>query len=145
MCAILTQSTFHSYFRSEDDNDEISDHDINKLLILTQKTQLSSSQSSVGRPVKHDGHDRTGDWTTRVKMSQDLESVIDLGLQIYEENLWDHAPSRKSGERVFSLVEFKSLVEPGQNVSRIYNALGPWVLGILGYRFLSLKFLSISV
>ena len=70
--------------RSEDDDsdyDDLSDNEINKLLILTQVTQTS-------RPLKHEGHDRTGDWQTRVKISQDLEQEIDMGLQIYEENLW---------------------------------------------------------
>ncbi|KAL1114913.1 hypothetical protein AAG570_007737 [Ranatra chinensis] len=68
---------------SEDEGDdyELSDHEINKLLIVTQTSQPS-------RSAKHDGHDRTGDWTTRVKMTQDLEQAINIGLQYYEENLW---------------------------------------------------------
>ncbi|XP_016839811.1 la-related protein 1B isoform X2 [Nasonia vitripennis] len=66
---------------SEDDDDyEISDRDINKLLIVTQTTS--------SRIPKHEGHDRTGDWTTRVKMSQDLEQAINDGLYYYEEDLW---------------------------------------------------------
>ncbi|KAJ8676413.1 hypothetical protein QAD02_012200 [Eretmocerus hayati] len=66
---------------SEDDDDyELSDKDINKLLIVTQ--------SSSSRIPKHEGHDRTGDWTTRVKMSQDLEQTINDGLYYYEEDLW---------------------------------------------------------
>lgn len=40
------------------------------------------------RPPKHDGYDRTGDWTSRVKMTQDLEQAINIGLQYYEETLW---------------------------------------------------------
>ena len=70
-------------FRSEDEADdyELSDHEINKLLIVTQTSQPS-------RSAKHDGHDRTGDWTTRVKMTQDLEQAINIGLQYYEDNLW---------------------------------------------------------
>lgn len=100
------QHTF-SDWQSEDENDEISDHDINKLLIVTQKT------SQPGRAPKHEGHDRTGDWTTRVKMSQDLESVIDLGLQMYEENLW-HQPFRNSGHyktvNVITQEDFEKLV-----------------------------------
>lgn len=73
-----------SVFRSEDDEsdyDELSDNEINKLLIVTQVTQPN-------RTIKHEGYDRTSDIQTRVKISQDLEQEIDLGLQIYEENLW---------------------------------------------------------
>ncbi|KAK2576550.1 hypothetical protein KPH14_005225 [Odynerus spinipes] len=69
---------------SEDDEDyELSDRDVNKLLIVTQTTVPNSS-----RIPKHEGHDRTGDWTTRVKMSQDLEQAINDGLYYYEEDLW---------------------------------------------------------
>lgn len=48
------------------------------------------SQSS--RCPKHEGHDRTGDWSTRVKMSQDLAQVINDGLTYYEEDLWTEPP-----------------------------------------------------
>ncbi|XP_003703258.2 la related protein isoform X1 [Megachile rotundata] len=69
---------------SEDDEDyELSDGDVNKLLIFTQTTVPMST-----RIPKHEGHDRTGDWTTRVKMTQDLEQAINDGLYYYEEDLW---------------------------------------------------------
>jgi la-related protein 1 len=75
--------------RSEDDDDyELSDRDINKLLIVTQ--------TSSSRIPKHEGHDRTGDWTTRVKMSQDLEQAISDGLYYYEEDLWGEDGQRVS-------------------------------------------------
>lgn len=64
----------------DSDYDELSDNEINKLLIVTQASHTNR--------LKHDGYDRTGDWQTRVKISQDLEQAIDLGLQMYEENLW---------------------------------------------------------
>lgn len=51
------------------------------------------------RIPKHEGHDRTGDWTTRVKMTQDLEQAINDGLYYYEEDLWI-----KDGQRVSSNV-----------------------------------------
>lgn len=38
--------------------------------------------------MKHEGYDRTGDWTTRVKMSQAIEQAINDGLYYYEEDLW---------------------------------------------------------
>lgn len=40
---------------------------------------------------KHDGHDRTGDWISRVKMNQDLAEAINIGLQFYEERLWSQS------------------------------------------------------
>jgi hypothetical protein len=74
---------FILYFRSEDESDyELSDHEINKILIVTQATSQSS------RYPKHEGYDRTGDWTTRVKITQDLEQIISDGLNYYEEGLW---------------------------------------------------------
>ncbi|XP_063992657.1 la-related protein 1 isoform X2 [Diachasmimorpha longicaudata] len=73
---------------SEDDDDyELSDGDINKLLIVTQIAP-SSQVVTTSRIPKHEGHDRTGDWTTRVKMTQDLEQAINDGLYYYEEDLW---------------------------------------------------------
>lgn len=73
---------FSEWSEGEDsDYDELSDNEINKLLIVTQVTNPN-------RALKHEGYDRTGDWQTRVKITQDLEQEIDLGLQIYEENLW---------------------------------------------------------
>lgn len=65
--------------RNEDDSDELSDRDVNKLLIVTQ---------APSRAPKHEGYDRTGDWTTRVKMTQELEQAINDGLYYYEEDLW---------------------------------------------------------
>ncbi|XP_052899598.1 la-related protein 1 [Anopheles moucheti] len=66
---------------SEDDDEsdyEIPDNEINKLLIVTQVTH---------RLPKHDGYDRTGDFTTRTKITQDLERIINDGLYNYEEDL----------------------------------------------------------
>ncbi|XP_033326939.2 la related protein isoform X2 [Megalopta genalis] len=78
---------------SEDDEEyDLSDRDLNKLLIFTQTTVPMSS-----RIPKHEGHDRTGDWTTRVKMTQDLEQAINDGLYYYEEDLWT-----KDGQRYSS-------------------------------------------
>ena len=53
---------------------------------------------------KHEGHDRTGDWMTRVKMSQDLEQAINDGLFYYEEDLWT-----EDGTRVYKI--FTDLVK----------------------------------
>jgi len=63
----------------EDESDcELSDGEINKLLIITPH-----------RPKKHEGFDRTADVTSRVKMSQDMASAINDGLYDYEDELWD--------------------------------------------------------
>lgn len=69
-----------NFFRPEDDSDELSDRDVNKLLIVTQEPST--------RAPKHEGYDRTGDWTTRVKITQELEQAINDGLYYYEEDLW---------------------------------------------------------
>lgn len=81
------------YHRAEEETDEVSDRDINKLLIVTQ-TQAATTAvvaATVAVPAripKHEGYDRTGDWTTRVKISQDLEQEINDGLYYYQEDLW---------------------------------------------------------
>lgn len=77
---------FHSFlfvYRSEDEDDyEMPDHEINKLLIVTQ-----ASAHLPARYSRHEGYDRTGDYTSRVKMSQDLEHAINDGLSYYEDEL----------------------------------------------------------
>lgn len=95
---------------SEDESDwELSDRDINKILIVTQKSRLP----------KHEGHDRTGDWTTRTKITQDLEKVINDGLQSYEKNLSGNRPSQHKTVNVISQEEFDkiSLKHPSKQSS----------------------------
>lgn len=82
---------------------ELSDKDINKLLIVTQ----------VKRPPKHEGYDRTGDFTTRVKIGQDLEQVINDGLQNYEEDLLlvnDRPASIYKSVNLITQEEFEKIV-----------------------------------
>merc|ERR1719394_215527 len=62
----------------EESDYELSDGEINKLLIITPH-----------RPKKHDGFDRTADVTSRVKMSQEMAKAINDGLLNYEDELWD--------------------------------------------------------
>ncbi|XP_043487642.1 la-related protein 1B-like [Polistes fuscatus] len=76
-------NAFSEWSEDEEEDNELSDRDINKLLIVTQMTVPNSS-----RLPKHEGYDRTGDWTTRVKMTQDLEQAINDGLRYYEKGLW---------------------------------------------------------
>ncbi|KAF5303755.1 hypothetical protein FQA39_LY09828 [Lamprigera yunnana] len=73
------QNTFTTDWQDGDD-DELSDRDINKLLIVTQVPST--------RAPKHEGYDRTGDWMTRVKMTQEIGQAINDGLYYYEEDLW---------------------------------------------------------
>lgn len=40
------------------------------------------------RMPKHEGYNRTADFSTRTKIAQDLEQVINDGLMNYEEDLW---------------------------------------------------------
>ncbi len=54
----------------------MSDGEIQKLVIVTQ---------TPNRPKKHEGYDRTGDFTSRARMSQELAQVINDGLKYYEE------------------------------------------------------------
>lgn len=93
--------TIYNFFlflstRSDEESDyEISDQDVNKLLIVTQSPPSAAGQSTSGqgqttsRPPKHGGYDRTGDWITRTKMTQELAKVINDGLYYYEQDLWE--------------------------------------------------------
>lgn len=73
-------NTFTDAWSDEESDAEFTDRDVGRLLIVTQ---------TGARPPKHDGHDRQGDWTTRTKITQDLEQVITDGLRRYEEDLWN--------------------------------------------------------
>lgn len=84
--------------RSDDESDyEISDQDVYKLLIVTQSppsaggagTAPAASTGPTTRPPKHGGYDRTGDWTSRTKITQELAKVINDGLYYYEQDLWE--------------------------------------------------------
>ena len=90
---IFYQTIF--FIRGEEDSDscyEISDQDVNKLLIVTQSPPPATSSHNVStRPVKHDGFDRTGDWTPRAKMTSELAIVINDGLEAYEQDLKSEA------------------------------------------------------
>merc|ERR1719266_2941228 len=73
-------SARHRYSEPGDEESEweMSDGEINKLLIITPQ-----------RPKKHDGFDRTANCVSRVKMSQDMASAINDGLYNYEDELWE--------------------------------------------------------
>lgn len=95
----VRQNTFsESWADDDDDDDEISDRDINKLLIFKQNP-ITMNPS---RLPKHEGYDRTGDFTTRVKMTQELVQVINDGLRFYEEDL-------RSRQRTSSVGSYKTV------------------------------------
>lgn len=78
---------------SDDSDYEFSDTEVNKILIVTQTPPgLAPPPAQVaagGGLRKHEGYDRTGDWTTRVKMTQELAQIINDGLYYYEDDLWN--------------------------------------------------------
>lgn len=77
------KNQFTDWSDDEDSDYEISDTEVAQIIVITQ------SLSSAGtRLTKHEGYDRTGDWTTRVKMTQELAHVINDGLFYYEQDLW---------------------------------------------------------
>lgn len=60
MMSIFGPSCFPNRNDSESDYDELSDGEINKLLIVTQTPV---------RPKKHDGFDRTGGYSSRLYLN----------------------------------------------------------------------------
>merc|ERR1740129_754190 len=102
------QNKFSSMNDSDSDCDELSDGEISKLLIVTQ---------TPNRPRKHEGFDRTGDFCSRVKLSQDLAQVINDGLSYYgdhQEDL-DEEPETWIDSKNVSLItqaEFEKLKSP---------------------------------
>lgn len=66
-----------------DDDYEISDHDLSKIIIVTQTSSGSGKSGKNGQV-----YDRTGDWTTRVKLTQEIAQIINDGLYQYEQDLW---------------------------------------------------------
>ncbi|KAH1023233.1 hypothetical protein HUJ04_012477 [Dendroctonus ponderosae] len=107
------QNTFTTDWNEEDSSDELSDRDVDKLLIVTQAPTTTST-----RAPKHEGYDRTGDYTSRVKMTQDLEQAINDGLYYYEEDLWHEGDFDRSSVgsyktvTVISQEDFKKRAPP---------------------------------
>lgn len=66
-------------YRSDEDSDyEITDQDVNKILIVTQTPPAFK---------KHPQGDRTGDHISRAKMTANMTKVINDGLFYYEQDL----------------------------------------------------------
>ena len=71
------------------------------------------------RPRKHEGFDRTGDFCSRVKLSQDLAQVINDGLCYYEDHQFDDDEEQETwiDSKNVSLItqaEFDKLKSPEQ-------------------------------
>ena len=99
-------------------DDELSDGEISKLMIVTPM-----------RPKKHEGFDRTGDFCSRVKMSQDLAQVINDGLVYYEEHNLEDQEEEKSwieskNVNVISQAEFDKL-KPSTSAQKVINPTLP--------------------
>ena len=72
-----------------------------QILIVTQTS----------RPTKHDGYDRTGDYTSRTKITQELVHDIEDGLRYYEQDLWNdhewsHTPNPPTAFKVSAFFLF---------------------------------------
>ncbi|KAG7232121.1 hypothetical protein INR49_009525 [Caranx melampygus] len=91
------RNTFTDWSDEETDG-EIDDHDVNKILIVTQTPPYLR---------KHPGGDRTGHHTSRAKLTSELAKVINDGLFYYEQDLWDD-----TYEPEYATIKVRSL--PGQ-------------------------------
>ena len=70
----LKNSSFYKFvIRDDDSDDEIDDQDVHKIMIVTQT------------PPSVKKYDRTGNFVTRVKMTQELSKAINDGLYYYEQ------------------------------------------------------------
>lgn len=74
------RNNFTEWSDDEEDNYEISDSEINKILIVTQTPPSLR---------KHPGGDRTGDHVPRAKITAEMTKIINDGLYYYEQDLWE--------------------------------------------------------
>ncbi|XP_075544066.1 la related protein [Dermacentor variabilis] len=101
---------------SDDSDYEFSDTEVNKILIVTQTPPPPSGLR------KHEGYDRTGDWTSRVKMTQELAQVINDGLYFYEDDLWNQVDRQE--QQMYRTVEVVSEEEFAQRQGPQQRAAG---------------------
>ncbi|KAL8609186.1 hypothetical protein ACOMHN_062426 [Nucella lapillus] len=73
------RNNFTEWSDDSDDDTELEDKDIDKLLLITQTPPYLR---------KHPGGDRTGDHQIRAKFISDMSKVINEGLYSYEQDLW---------------------------------------------------------
>lgn len=72
------------FYRAEESSADESEHEEFSDKLLSQLMIITESSTP---PVKRQ-YDRTGDYQTRVKMTQQLASEINDGLRRYEHDLW---------------------------------------------------------
>ena len=73
------KNRFTDWSDDEDSDYELDDHDVNKILIVTQTPPHLR---------KHPGGDRTGNHESRARITADLAKAINDGLYYYESDLW---------------------------------------------------------
>lgn len=96
---VTGRSNNFSQYHSDDESSEceISDVDVNRILIVTQIPPSN-------RQTKHFGYNRTGDWTTRTKIAQEVEQIINDGLANYEDDLWVESQTPASTYKTVNLI-----------------------------------------
>jgi la-related protein 1 len=101
------QNHFTDNWSDEEDSEEyeLSDRDINKLLIVTQVR-------AAHRAPKHEGYDRTSHFQSRTKITQDLVGVINDGLINYEEDylMVNEKRSNYKSVNLISQEEFERMI-----------------------------------
>merc|ERR1712048_1204822 len=111
---------------SDDSDDELDDYTISKMVIVTQTPPPPK------RTSKHEGFDRTGNYTTRTKMTQDLAHMISAGLYYYEQDLFDededgyyqkkhNLSGSQSNVGMISEAEFSSLKRDEDSDSEVFQ------------------------
>uniref|UniRef100_A0A8C8SSY1 La ribonucleoprotein 1B n=1 Tax=Pelusios castaneus TaxID=367368 RepID=A0A8C8SSY1_9SAUR len=93
------KNTFTDWSDSDSDY-EIDDHDVNKILIVTQTPPHMR---------KHPGGDRTGNHVSRAKITSELAKVINDGLYYYEQDLWMEQGANDSIAMKQEVENFKKL------------------------------------
>lgn len=112
-------NNFTDNWSDDDESDyELSDRDINKILIVTQV-------AAGHRAPKHEGYDRTADYTSRTKITQDLEQVINDGLYNYEEDLWTSDAPVSNNYRTVNLITQADFEKMAPKVSKHSNPIVP--------------------
>ncbi|XP_067386276.1 la-related protein 1B isoform X3 [Emydura macquarii macquarii] len=93
------KNTFTDWSDSDSDY-EFDDHDVNKILIVTQTPPYMR---------KHPGGDRTGNHVSRAKITSELAKVINDGLYYYEQDLWREQGENDSTAMKHEVENFKKL------------------------------------
>ena len=99
---------------SDEDSDyEIDDRDVNKILIVTQTPPYLR---------RHPGGDRTGNHTSRAKMSSELAKVINDGLYYYEQDLWTEQFEPEYSQIKVRATDLRKRVHVGCGEPRVQQA-----------------------